>query len=265
MTSFLLCLFFLFGCLVQQTVPLESCSRIDDAVDVETLSYLVRNVTHVFIDIDETLVLPKTPFIYGLPKSDAYMSHLSLTCDEETVGKLAGVMEDTYYDSPIQLVDEDFPGFIHNLQIMMDKDVVKVFGLTSRGNNEPIDKARNLKLIDALQQHGIQFSRLESSFPFASNTEVGGILWADGEYSNKGRIMIEVLNADLGGSGPKTAFLIDNTRRKLEAAIKTPELCLQGVHFTKSYSLEVPFSEKKDWVCQQLTRMQRSCKSLCEQ
>ncbi len=50
----------------------------------------------VFFDLDETLVMPQTTFIYGLPRSDAYVSGLDSCMQTAFESKLGQKMEEAY-------------------------------------------------------------------------------------------------------------------------------------------------------------------------
>jgi len=66
---------------------------------------------YVFFDLDECIVMPATPFIDGLPGTDALMSKLSL-CGDVVLSALRREMEEEYYRAPMMLVDAGLPSLI---------------------------------------------------------------------------------------------------------------------------------------------------------
>ena len=59
---------------------------------------------YVFFDVDECLVMPATPFIDGLPGTDALVRKLVL-CGETVHAALRRKMIEAYYSAPLTLVD----------------------------------------------------------------------------------------------------------------------------------------------------------------
>eukprot|EP00298_Acanthocystis_sp_HF-20_P000194 c10247_g1_i1.p1 GENE.c10247_g1_i1~~c10247_g1_i1.p1 ORF type:complete len:261 (+),score=92.57 c10247_g1_i1:88-870(+) len=242
---------FIVICFQIQSVILFECSKIYEAVDVSTLELLV-NSEYIFFDIDETLVMPITPFIYGLPKSDAFVSALD-SCEMKFIRELSHKMEDAYYLAPLQLVDPELPTFINQLR----NSGKKVFALTSRHlSDEEPTQTQNLKLLQNLNDFGIQFSHIQNHVNNTSysNTTIGTIFWAGSESANKGDVIKAI-------AGNQQAILIDNTLKKITTAIATEETCINGIHFLGAYFREEPISKMRSWVCTELGKMGKLCPS----
>ena len=200
----------------------------------------------VFFDLDECLVMPATPFIDGLPGSDALCRRLAL-CGEEVHNALRRRMEVAYYDAPLSLVDAGLPGVIADLQARG----VSIYGLTSRGRRqEQWSYAwHNSRVVGLLAQHTIRFSTLadEHLGPHGENTEAGGILYAGAvhpAYNNKVVLMQAVTRG-----APST--LVDNSASKLCKATELRRACVHGVHFTAAWAREATDAERRKWIVMQ--------------
>ena len=156
----------------------------------------------MFFDLDECLVMPATPFIDGLPGSDALVRRLAL-CSEQVLAALRQKMVEAYYAAPLTLVDDGLPELIEDLR---DRGVI-VHGLTSRGmsQTEFAHAWHNRQVVAALESHSIRFSPLakDNCGEHGDNTKAGGILYAGGQL-DKAVIMHQVTHG-----APST--LVDNS------------------------------------------------------
>ena len=193
----------------------------------------------VFFDLDECLVMPATPFIDGLPGSDALVRRLTL-CSERVLAALREKMEEAYYSAPITLVDDGLPALIDDLRARG----VLVHGLTSRGRSQTefSHAWHNHCVVAALESHDVRFSPLapEQCGEQGDNTKAGGILYA-GEQFDKAVIMQQVTNG-----APST--LVDNSQNKLFKATSLGSACVHGVHFTAAWAREASDAERRRWI-----------------
>ena len=217
-----------------------NCGDLIHATTAEQLPKLLldRGVTEVFLDLDETLVMPDTPFIFGMPGSDRFIEELD-PCLMAALPKLAARMEASYYAASLQLVDFAFPRIIAEM-----KRDVRVVALTSRHTGANADyEAHNFQVIDFLAAAGVQLSLTGAG----NDTAIGSVVFAQGEKVNKGHIIKDLLR----NPGSKAA-LVDNTLGKLEAALAVSDLCLVGVHLTAAFDLEQSDMSRKQWICKEL-------------
>lgn len=194
----------------------------------------------VFLDIDETLVIPATPFNYDLPRTLDFVRQFRKTCPDDKWRGIASKMEELYYDSPHMLVDPRWPQFMQGL-------APHVVALTARPADDPSLGA----LVDTLQRFGIQFSTpwhigtLPNTGAVTIDAEaaggkVGGIILANS--GDKGRIILEY--GDYSPVAPISNFaLVDNLLQNcLDAAqAGTQASNLTGylsIHYTAAYDLD---------------------------
>lgn len=206
-----------------------TCSALIEAKSVQELPKLLREleVTEVFLDLDETIVMPDTPFIFGMPGSDGFVANLD-PCLKAAMSQLIARMEASYYAAPLQLVDTAFPQIIAKIN-----DEMRVLLLTSRHTGAAADyEEHNFQVIDFLAAAGVQLSRLAIGM-VGNDTAIGGIIFAQGEKTNKGKIIKDALK-----NPTFKAALVDNTLGKLKDAVAVPDLCLVGIHLTASHQLE---------------------------
>lgn len=209
-----------------------------------------RQVTDLYLDLDETIVLPDTPFIFGMPGTNGFIAHLD-PCLSAAAATLTTRMEETYYEAPMQLVDPRLPQIIAEVKHQM-----RVFALTSRHTGAAsVWEAHNFQMIEFLAAAGIQFFVLPRGVA-GNETAVGGIIFAQGEKVNKGSIIKDMLRSP----GQKAA-LVDNTLSKLESAMAVPDLCLVGNHFTAAHDLEQSDTARLRWMCKELIAMGGGCDS----
>ena len=224
----------------------SSCRKLINTTAAEQLPKLLREnqVTDVFLDLDETLLMPDTPFIFGLPGTDSFIAHLD-PCLRAAMPELAARMEASYCAAALQLVDSSFPEIIAEMRKTM-----RVMALTSRRAGE----VQNLQVIDFLAAAGVQLSGLPSGA--GNDTAIGGIIFAQGEEVNKGSIIKDVLRNP--GSEMSKAALVDNTLGKLEVALEV-DLCLLAIHFTAAYRLEQSDLSRRRWICRELAAIGSEC------
>jgi hypothetical protein len=91
----------------------NACNTVELAISTEQLERILMHQLYapagsrpkyVFFDVDECLVMPATPFIDGLPGSDALVRKLVL-CGETVHAALRRKMIEAYYSAPLTLVD----------------------------------------------------------------------------------------------------------------------------------------------------------------
>eukprot|EP00438_Fugacium_kawagutii_P022128 Skav230287 [mRNA] locus=scaffold2934:13073:13834:- [translate_table: standard] len=229
------------------------CSALIEAKSVHELPKLLQKfqVTEVFLDLDETIVMPDTPFIFGMPGSDRFVANLD-PCLKAAMPQLLARMEASYYAAPLQLVDPALPEIIAKIN-----DEMRVLLLTSRHTGVAADyEAHNFRVIDFLAAARVEFSRL--AVGVGNDTAIGGIIFAQGEKINKGKIIKDMLK-----NRTLKAALVDNTLGKLKDAVAVPDLCLVGIHLTASHQLEQNDVARKRWMCKELRAIQGDCTS-CE-
>ncbi|CAK9064426.1 unnamed protein product [Durusdinium trenchii] len=196
--------------------------------------------------------MPSTPFIFGMPQSDAFLKRLT-ACEEEAMSSLGSRMEAAYYAAPLQLVDQTLPALVRHLR----SEGWAVYGATSRrtGDSVPYDWHSWL-LVDFLLEHGLHFTPLSTETVHLGNaTRAGGIFFVGGEEVNKGHVIHQVVPAG------HMAVLIDNTYDKLLRARSSSSCRFQGVHFTAAHGLESDDESRQRWLCEQLAQIGRRCKS----
>ncbi len=150
----------------------------------------------------ETVVMPDTAFIYGLPGTDSFIKNLD-PCLKAFMPKLGPKMEASYYAAPLQLVDPNFPSVVAKMR----EDKMRVLALTSRRTGVQEKDQENLRVIEFLNTTGVKLSALPGGF--GNDTVIGGIIFAGGEKVNKGMIIKQLLEQDA------KAALVDNTLKKL--------------------------------------------------
>jgi hypothetical protein len=230
---------------------IDACNTVVQANTTNSLRQILRTQLedaepssrprYVFFDLDETVVLPKTPFIDGLPSSDRFTNRLEALCSGEVLAALRERMEQAYYAAPITLVDESLPEVIASLK----QRGVRVYGLTSRGR-DPLSYTfawHNAKVVEALAQNGVEFSPLpQDQLTHGDNTEAGGIIYAGGdELADKAVLMQRVTDGD-------AATLVDNSEHKLVRATSLGRACVHGVHYTAAWSKEASDKERREWI-----------------
>merc|ERR1711971_594777 len=99
-------------------------------------------------------VMPRAPFIYGLPGTDAFLTGLE-TAKCPSFHELTKRMEDAYYNAAETLVDPGLPTFIADLRAQGKS----VFALTSRSLNSSLSW-HNKVVLDALSRFNVSFSNL---------------------------------------------------------------------------------------------------------
>ena len=91
----------------------NACNTVELAISTEQLERILMHQLYapagsrpkyVFFDVDECLVMPATPFIDGLPGTDALVRKLVL-CGETVHAALRRKMIEAYYSAPLTLVD----------------------------------------------------------------------------------------------------------------------------------------------------------------
>ena len=235
-----------------QPVATLACNTVETASSIDALSQvLMEQISwgdddsrpkYVFFDIDECLVMPSTPWIDGLPGSDALNRKLDVLCGEKVRKLLRQRMVEAYYTAPLKLVDPGLPALIRDVQARG----VSIHGLTSRGNRrEQWEYAwHNAQVVDAIARHGVRFSRLDERHlgPHGVNTAAGGILYCGGDVSADKAAVMERITDGL------PATLVDNSASKLCKATEPGGACVHGVHFTAAWAREASDAERRKWI-----------------
>jgi len=234
----MLCLWFaayLAACSSESDSP---CGRLSKASNVAELRELLSE-QYIFFDVDETLVMPDTPFIYGLPGSDAFLKKLQ-TAECPSYNNLTKRMEEAYYNARETLVDPDMPALIAGLR-SQDK---QVFALTSRSLNSSVSWHNDV-VLRALDRYGVSFSELSprTTSPAVRRSTIGGVIFAGSEEADKAVHM-----AALVPEGAVVA-LVDNSLEKVERALENGDACLHGIHFTPAYDRERSDADRHAWLC----------------
>jgi hypothetical protein len=233
--------------------------KVDVATKASELPSLLSDATIVFFDVDETLVMPRTPFIYGLPNADEILAGLrSHTFMKErcysTIGKK---MEEEYFHAPLELVSPELKSVIQTLK----SSGAQVFGLTSRSEVDEYSW-HNKVVQNFLQRHGIEFSQS------GDLRSVNGIFYAGDEIvtkksdnmatkgSGKAMVIDRVMNS-LSDKGTKCSkvVLVDNTLEKLTSAMSHSQSSLSGVHFREAWSKEPSKDEMQKLSCKMLLEL----------
>ncbi|CAE7706057.1 unnamed protein product [Symbiodinium sp. CCMP2592] len=233
-----------------------SCGQLIDNVSTsEILQQRLSDLQggYAFFDIDETILMPRTPFIYGMPKTDAFLKSLG-HCEREALVWIGPQMEEAYYAAPLQLVVQGLPSVVRSLR----QHGWHVYAATSRSTGDVPWDWHNDVVIEFLQAAGVEFSPLEDKFAHLGNaTSIGGIFFVGGEHKDKGDLISQIVPHGV------SAVLIDNTRRKLERALASTatDVCLQGLHFVAAHHHEQDDVARSTWLCNELSRANVHCAS----
>ena len=229
-----------------------TCNTVEPASSIDALAEVLHQhlsftdaesrPQYIFFDIDECLVMPATPFIDGLPGSDALNRKLDALCGDDIRRVLRQRMVEAYYRAPLKLVDPGLPALISDVQARG----VRIHGLTSRGSQrDQWEYAwHNTQVIDALARHGVRFSTLDVEHvgSHGFNTPAGGILYCGGDpAADKAAVMQHVTGGD-------PATLVDNSASKLCKATALGRACVHGVHFTAAWGREASDAERRRWI-----------------
>ena len=233
---------------MQDDQSCSTCNRIVEASSTAELATILRQQldatepsarpAYLFFDLDECMLMPATPFIDGLPGSDALTRKLVL-CGDRVLTALRREMTEAYYEAPLKLVDDGFPYLISYLRARH----VVVYGLTSRGTKQGPFTWHNEQISSALASHCVRFSELPAEHlgVHGANTKAGGVLYAGGSGSHKAALMQRITRG-----APST--LVDNSAGKLVKATSVSRACIHGIHFTAAWSREASDSERRQWI-----------------
>eukprot|EP00755_Sulcionema_specki_P021283 Sspe_Gene.73890::Locus_45091_Transcript_1_1_Confidence_1.000_Length_767::g.73890::m.73890 len=229
----------LFRVLVGVGVVWGAVAELHVATSASQLPDLTAGAEAVFFDVDETLVLPESTFIYGLPRSDAFIAGLD-ECLSAGYSTLSEMMEEAYYRAPLRLVHKDLPRIIAELQARG----VRVYGVTSRSATGKY-AWHNQVVLDFLEQQGVRFTSAPGSVNgvfFVADEEVVGGRNQPGRLSGKAVVIDSLLT---GGQG----VLVDNTLAKLHRAMEQSQSNLSGVHYTEAWTQEASWDSMVRWIC----------------
>lgn len=160
----------------------------------------IKENSIVFFDVDETIIIPETQFIYGIPHSDQFIKKLKKDFSPEKVVKILKKMEEEYYQSEVNFVEEDVLNVLTDLKY---KSYCEIFGVTSRGWYD----SHTQKFLKNLSNLKVGFS---SSIPDYQTLKVNfhnGILFVN--HQNKGEILKEFLEKNFKTTNQKFYFIDD--------------------------------------------------------
>uniref|UniRef100_A0A0G4HR78 FCP1 homology domain-containing protein n=1 Tax=Chromera velia CCMP2878 TaxID=1169474 RepID=A0A0G4HR78_9ALVE len=209
---------------------------------------------YFFFDIDETVLLPNTTFVYGLPATDRFLASLG-TCEKAALPAVLPLMERAYYSSHEMLIDQDLPNVIRGLQ----ERGHSISGLTSRCTEDAACAWHNEVVFESLDRFGVVFSDVHSNNSewqrgvfFASDEDVRPTD-AVQEVSGKAKVI------DNETETGQRAVLVDNTLKKLQLALAQARTCTVGIHFTAVFEMQKSQSEMTQWFCEALESLQVEC------
>jgi len=220
-----------------------------DALDAQLGLFqrsLGSHVDAVFFDIDETLVMPAAPFIYGLPRTDMFVKAFTQTCTGQTWQRISDELGRLYYSSPHFLVSPTLPSMLAKMQAAG----VHVVALTSRSAAEN----GTSDLLGDLQRLGLSLSSawfegpLKPDGAVARNTSVGAVIF--GNSQNKGDIIASYVEHAPGKNASSTV-LVDNTHSKCKAAAEAllnATFIHRSIHYTEAYNLDGQHDDMDFWM-----------------
>eukprot|EP01004_Peranema_trichophorum_P007851 NODE_6625_length_862_cov_54.510149_g6028_i0.p1 GENE.NODE_6625_length_862_cov_54.510149_g6028_i0~~NODE_6625_length_862_cov_54.510149_g6028_i0.p1 ORF type:complete len:276 (-),score=26.06 NODE_6625_length_862_cov_54.510149_g6028_i0:6-833(-) len=206
---------------------------------------------YYFSDIDETLVLPACPFIYGLPRTDDFVSKI-VNCSTDENNLISAQMESLYYGAPIFTVEPNTLSVINSI-----RNEHTVLPLTSRTQSD----VNTPTLLNSMAKIGFRFSNpiylglLNGSNAIVANdSRMGGVIFGNaGESANKG----DIIAAYLKNINPQLtnflAILVDNSLSKCTAALnamktKYPNICFLSIHYTFAYDYGGQIDDMKQFL-----------------
>jgi len=159
----------------------------------------------VFFDLDETIIIPKTHFIYGIPRSDNFTSKLKYIYSDSMYKNITKQMENIYYSSKVELVENELTlSFLDQLK----QNNCTIIGLTSRSYNEP----HTQDLMQNLERLNISFTKTFQPFSYINVEFTNGIIFSSS--LNKGKVMIEFLKR--AEYTPSNIVFVDDTLSKCQ-------------------------------------------------
>ena len=229
---------------------------------------------YVFFDIDETLVMPNTTFIYGLPNTDTFLTNIK---QHEYLSQyynyITTKMENEYYDSNIIVVNSNLPNLINYLR----QHTQGVFGLTSRYFNFE----HNQQLFEGMRKFGINFTRLSQTsldnlfsnknvtncVDLRNISDIGTIIFRTNVCKNKWKIISKFthyLQNNRNTDHYNKAILVDNTKSKCINALEYAKLskfplCLKVFQYIEAFDKQKDLNEMQQRVCQYLDEKDLSC------
>ena len=120
--------------------------------DLDSFSSLPHELQKslIFFDIDETIFMPNTSFIYGFNKTDKFMDYLSTWENQSLVKNISDIMESDYYNSKVFLIENNITR--QTIESLMKNNFV--VASTARGMNE---EDHWLDVIPNLHANGVFF------------------------------------------------------------------------------------------------------------
>eukprot|EP00640_Fibrocapsa_japonica_P003720 CAMPEP_0113934994 /NCGR_PEP_ID=MMETSP1339-20121228/2235_1 /TAXON_ID=94617 /ORGANISM="Fibrocapsa japonica" /LENGTH=291 /DNA_ID=CAMNT_0000937005 /DNA_START=120 /DNA_END=995 /DNA_ORIENTATION=- /assembly_acc=CAM_ASM_000762 len=195
--------------------------------------------SHIFFDIDETLVMRNTSFVYGFHSTDVLVQELKTLVSKADYSLIKREMEKQYLDASVSMVDD---GLVILIRKLIERGH-KVFALTSNAPDSPFLP----KSLEALERAGVSFSHSsfqgemnETGATVKNHESIGGVIHCSyGEEDDKGAIMSEFMSQTEDGeqfAEFRHCMLIDNTLSKCEKALhffNAHSTCLfEAIHYT---------------------------------
>lgn len=171
-----------------------------------TIIDLIEPNSAIFLDIDETLIMPKTNFIYGTTKTENFIKGLVQKYNRNTLDIIFQKMEEHYYQSKVIPVESHQT--LKFLKHLHHKNV-KIFGLTARNYNSPYTN----QLLKNLKDLGIHFSQFQNPFEDYQVIFQNGIFFANN--TNKG-VVIKRFLEKFSDFTPKKIYFVDDQRKNCE-------------------------------------------------
>jgi hypothetical protein len=197
-------------------ITLEKIAKLLDYVTIETT---------IFFDIDETLIIPDTHFIYGNPNTDKWLQNLEQSVDSDSLVKIKNLMEDRYYASPTRLVEEDTLGVFQQL---IDRKS-KIYGITSRY----FDDRTTDPLICRLKELGFQFSDDQVEYKDGPAVFQHGIIFAADQ--NKGELIHQFLKMHCTYEPRSIVFIDDSFSKCIDVATALADYNCTVIHYTATF------------------------------
>lgn len=157
----------------------------------------------VFLDLDETIIIPKTNFIFGTKKTEKFIKDIQYKYSKTTLELIFQKMEEEYYNSSVIPVESFITlKFLKHLQ----NNNIKIFGLTARSYHS----VHTRKLLSNLKELGIHFSQIQSNFEDEKVVFHNGIFFAN--ETNKGEVIKKFFEEYSDFQPSKIYFLDDQLK-----------------------------------------------------
>lgn len=168
--------------------------------EINKILQYVKDNSLVFFDVDETLIIPKTQFIYGIPHSELFMKKLNKNFSPQEVSQILKRMEEEYYKSKVELVEDNVMEVLNTLEM---KHGCEIFGLTARGWNEQY----TTQFLKNLKDLKLEFSILIPDYHDPNFEFKKGILFVN--HQDKGDVLKKFLTKSFENQ-EKDIYFIDD-------------------------------------------------------